>query len=579
MIVPVIVSLNPVADGKMYTWVFIKAVSFARKYHWPVIAQKQYFDDIENIKGFFSENLLEHFEYEMIGKQDLQKIVPVVIPEEIEKRYIDKFPSQTDAYLSSIKNAWDEMEQFFEQAVDRLEKDAGEKIEAFYTLPNQAFLENAARRKQIPVIHFEWGPFRPAMYRKTAYFDFYHVVMGLRERYENFIKNQEDKQVPMFTRQEILALFLEKDYLQYVYANRQPSYEMGVATGYTTIGEYSAYNMVSLMEIQSKVAKKFHEDEVCWRMHPEDPQHAQLSVKNRSDHKNTADFILDCKRVLSMSSNVIFEAMMFDRAGYDIGFSHYSFQGNHKIDLLEDKKPDIRFLNFAVFSYFIPYEFLNSPEYIRFRLSRPAETEIYNYHLHYYLNVWGIKRDILKEKDKLQIIMQARGFEKTGEQAATYLSEDIWFGTEKEICDNIQILRLKHKLSEMQKEHAQLKMQIREIAHKVEEEMRTAVLYLDMGQGFSEKDKLFADYEVKDGVCTAAFDIPQGVARIRYDPCLCGEKALYFKDLMINGKENCYESFNIQRVNGKDTFIMKNPYFILKELYQKVQISIKVYAL
>lgn len=53
MIIPVIVSLNPVADGKMYTWVFIKAVSFARKYHWPVIAQKQYFDDIENIKGFF----------------------------------------------------------------------------------------------------------------------------------------------------------------------------------------------------------------------------------------------------------------------------------------------------------------------------------------------------------------------------------------------------------------------------------------------------------------------------------------------------------------------------------------------
>lgn len=45
MIVPIIFSLNSVADEKMFTWVFIKAVSFAKKYHWSVIAQKQYFDE------------------------------------------------------------------------------------------------------------------------------------------------------------------------------------------------------------------------------------------------------------------------------------------------------------------------------------------------------------------------------------------------------------------------------------------------------------------------------------------------------------------------------------------------------
>lgn len=579
MIVPIVMSLNPVADGKMYTWVFIKSVSFARKYHWPVIAQKQYFDDIGTMNGFFSENLLEHFEYEPIGKQDLEKIVPVVIPEEIERKYIQKFPSQTDAYLASIRNAWEEMEQFLEQSVAELEEKVGEEIEAFYTLPNLACLENVAGRKNIPVIHFEWGPLRPQMYRKTAYFDFEHVVTGLRKRYENFIKNREYEQVPILTRQEILSLLLEKDYLQYVYDKRQPLYEMGVATGYTTIGEYSAFNMVSIIEVQSKITKKFQEDEVCWRMHPEDPQHAQLSVKNRSDHETAADFILDCKRVLSISSNVIFEAMMFDRIGYDIGFSHYSFQGNARIDTLEDKRADIRFLNFVAFSYLIPYEFLNNPEYIRFRLSKPAETDIYRYHLYYYFNVLGINSDILEKEDKLSVIMQAKGFERNEATAEAYLTNEIWANYAKEVCDNIQILRLKHKLSEMQKEQENLKMRIEETAYKVKNEMRTAILYLDIGKGFTEQSKLFADYEEKDGTYVAEFHLPKGVVGIRYDPCMCGEKALYFEDLMINGKENCYDAFNIQRVGGKDTFIMKYPYFVLKDLYETVQISIKVYAL
>lgn len=579
MIVPVIFSLNPVADDKMFTWVFIKAVSFAKKYHWPVIAQKQYFDDIGNMKGFFSENLLEHFEYETIGKSDLEKIIPVAVPKEIETEYIKRFPSQTDAYLSSIRNPWTEMEDFLEQTIDRLEETSGKKIEAFYVLPNNAFLENVAAKKDIPVIHFEWGPFRPRIYRKTAYFDFDNIVLGLRKRYENFIKSGDDKEVPMFTRQEILALFLEKDYLRYALETREPAYEMGVATGYTTIGEYSAYNMVSLIELQSKVARKFNDDEVCWRMHPEDPYHAQLQVKNQSYHENTVDFILDCKRVLSLSSNMIYEAMLFDRIGYDIGFSHYSFQGNDTIDILEDKKPDIRFLNFVAFSYLIPYEFLNNADYIRFRLSKPTEAEIYRYHLDYYLNVCKLKRDILEEKNRLQIIMQVRGYEEDDESVNPYMTEEIWFGNSKEACSNIQILRLKSKMKEMQKEQKALQNRINKLAHKVESEMQVAILYLDMGEGFTEKDKMFARYEVADGEFRAEFEIPEGAYGCRFDPCECGEKALYFENLMINGKENCYDAFNIQKVGDKNTFIMRNPYFVLKEFDKKIRISLKVYPL
>ncbi len=553
MIVPVIFSLNPVSKERMYTWVFIKAVSFAKKWHWPVIAQKQYFDDIENMKGFCSDNLLEYFEYEIIGKCDLEKIVSIVIPKEIETEYIKRFPSQTDAYLSSVRNTWEEMENFFDQTIDTLEQTVGEKIEAFYVLPNNAFLENVAAKKNIPIIHFEWGPFRPMVYRKTAYFDFDNIVLGLRKRYEKFIQNGEDIKVPIFTRQEILALFLEKEYLQYASENRKPSYELGVATGYSTIGEYSAYNLVSLVELHSKVAGKFSEDDVCWRMHPEDPLHAQLAVKNKSQHKTTVDFILDCKRVLSLSSNMIYEAMLFDRIGYDIGFSHYSFQGNDTLDTLEDKKPDIRFLNFVAFAYLIPYEVLDNPDYIRFRLSRPSETDIYRYHLNYYFDRLNLKYEIIDEKDRLQAILKGRGY-----------------------VENTEMVCLKRKIEEMEKQQVVLQNKIEKLTHRAENEMRMAILYIDMGEGFTEKNKLFAQYVAVDGEFQAEFDIPTGCLGIRYDPCECGEKPFYFHDLKINGKENSYEAFNIQKVGEKETFIKRNPYFVLKDVEEKIKITIKV---
>ena len=604
MIIPVVYSLNPVANNKMYTWVFIKAVSFAKKHYWPVIAQEQYFDSIDEMKGFFSENLLEHFEYDPICMDDLDKIIPIRIPKSIEKAYVKNFPSQTDAYLASIRESWVEMERFFEEEIQNLEKSAGEKIEAFITLPNNKFLENVAKKRNIPVIHFEWGPFRPKAYRKTAYFSFENIVTELEKRYNKFLEDHLDEKVPIFTKKEILAFFLEKDYLHYLFVDKQPTYEMGIATGYTTIGEYSAYNMVSMMELQTTVSEYFSEQDVCWRMHPEDPYHAQLDVKNKSQHESTIDFILDCKRVLSLSSNMIYEAMLYDKIGYDVGFSHYSFQGNSTLDGLKDKKPDIRFLNFVAFSYLIPYELLEDVDYIRYRLTNPSEDDIYNFHLNYYLNRLGLKRKVVEEQDRLHSLLRARGYEKE-QQVCQQKKQNVELEISKLeennqssmieakqtleclICNCIQMNEL--LMAQPNSEQVNQILQQQQIflekvvsvpnLYRTEQRMQVAILYLDFGQGFQEKDKLFAQYEIIDQEYKAKFQIPDGVKVIRFDPCECGERMLYFTDLRINGKVDRYEAVNIKEIDGKQTFIARNPYFVLKDLDKKISISLKVYDL
>lgn len=589
MIVPVIYSLNPVADNKMYTWVFIKAVSFAKKYHWPVIAQEQYFDSIDQIEGFFSENLLERFEYEPIDKSDFNKIIPVRIPQNIEKNYVKNFPSQTDAYLASVRKPWNEMEKYFEDTIDRLEEQTGEKIEAFMTLPNNKFLENVSKKRNIPIIHFEWGPFRPKAYRKTAYFSFENVVAGLKGSYEHFIDCKIDEKLPIFTRQEILSLFLAKDHLHYVFTDKNPVYELGIVQGYSIICESSAYNMMSLMEIQTKVNQVFSEDDVCWRKHPEDPQHIDIRAQNRLDSGSLIDFILSCKRILGFGTNEMFEAMMFDTPAYGLGHSHYSFQANDTLDGLEDKKPDVRFLNYVAFCYLIPYELLDNVAYLRFRLSNPSEEEIYNYHLNYYLSGYGLTRDMLEQEDRLSVILQARGYEKkeeivntqieNKEKSQEYVNPGYEELIEKQRKSQVLLETLcANYFDNSQNNFEQNKKNASELWRK-EKQLDIAILYLDYGTGFSEEHKLFADYTKKDNEYSVEFDIPEGVKIIRFDPCVCGERMLYYTDLYINGEKNAVEEYNIKLVGDKHSFVMRNPYFVLNKMYARVEISIKVWDL
>ncbi len=647
MIVPIIFSLNPVAKNQMFTWTFIKAVSFAKGYHWPVIAQEQYFKNTCEMKGFFSDNLLEHFEYEVLSEDDFNKIIPVVIPKNIEKSYISGFPSQTDAYISSCREPWPEMEKFLEEEIERIEQEKNEKIEALITLPNGMFLENISKKLNIPLLHFEWGPFRPKPYRKTAYLDFENIVKGLKPRYERFIEEGVVKRVPIFSRNELLALFLEKDYLRYaIDEDKIPTYELGIASGYTTIGEYSAYNMVSLAEVHAKSLEHFNENDICWRFHPEDPMHSKIDAKNLSKHESGIEFILDCKRVLSLSSNMIFEAMLYNRLGYDLGFSHYSFQGNSNLDEMEDNETDIEFLNYVAFGYLIPYEFLNSVDYLRFRLGRPSEEEIYNYNLEYYLNVMKISKEVLKMegKERLESILKVRGYTEVTDQMKDYSEHNIWFDSSEYAQNYIKIERLKNRNNELQKQSIKLIEQVKQAKqdnmilaeknvallsvldtvsnvkrnlillqetkswkkskiirdiyqcfekdnidqelesniHKISmaisdvQSMKIAVLYLDYGEGYNEDSKLIEPYSIIDGIHTVNFSVPDGVRAIRYDPCECGEKAIYFSELRINGEFARYSEFNIKKIGDKKTFLLKNPFFVLDTNEKVITISIKV---
>lgn len=415
MIIPFIFSLDPTSLNRPFLWSFYKGVSFAKKKEWPVIAQKRYFDMNRNDDEYIQllqEEACSKFGYDRPEEKDFDRIMKIEIPDVIEQRFVSRYPSQTDAYVASLTVEWKEMEDFLENELKKIENIYDEKIEALMLLQGCEFVRRVAEKLNILVIHYEWGPFRAGMYRDTAYFDFNGIAgdLSVQERFQNFINCEYEKQVPILSRREILAIFLSISDLHYAtYAYQEPNYEMGMACGYTIPGMITARNGITPMELFTKARDYFKESQIAIRYHPGDPMHCNLHKANEATG-SLIDFIMDCKRVACICSNVSYEALLFGKPVYEVKWSQYGFICNNLNDGLEDKVPDDTILSYIAFAILVPYELLNSVEYIRFRIKEKDEKKIYLYHLRYYLSIYGIDESIMKlpTAERIEAIISVR---------------------------------------------------------------------------------------------------------------------------------------------------------------------------
>ncbi len=361
MIIPFVFTLDTMGNGRPLTWVFNKAVSFCQKQKWPVIAQKQYFESYNEDWNSSSESA-EYFEYDVPQPIYLERIESVVIPQKIESDFIKKFPSQVDAYMASVRCEWQEMTTFLIDEIHRLEKLYGEKVEAVTSMLNYHFLNEACEKCGIPVLYYEWGPFRAPNYRNTAYLDFKGLQgnCSIEENYKLFKKEMEDGTCPILSSKQILGIFLKNDKLEYLWKDDSiPVYQIGIAAGYTIPCVTTAYNAVTLDEMVYQSRKVFRMDEIGIRLHPGDPMKAHPLYGN-IDGCELIDFILKSKRIMSSSSNMAYEAALYNRPTYDLGWSPFSFAVNTSLEGLKDKIPDMEVLSFIAFGALVPFELLNT---------------------------------------------------------------------------------------------------------------------------------------------------------------------------------------------------------------------------
>lgn len=481
MIIPVIFSLAPVANELLYSWVFYKGIDMVKHYGWPLFAQHQYFEEKEKQRerGFYSETVAKHNDIEPYSPADDTKYIQVVFPETLIQEYISRFPSQTDAYIASIDTPWPEMTQFMVEKVLELEKNGIGSMEAFLCLCDTRFIRDAAQQLNTDILHYEWAPFRGPAYRNTAYLDLTGNICDgeLSSRYETFRTVADE--LPIFTRREILAFFLNDENLHYAYEDdMEPEFEAGLGFGYNVPWIFNHLSQMSSVEMYTKAEKVFGPEHILVRYHPSDPIHADLRQGVR-DSGSLIEFIRKSRRVICNTSGLAYEAMLFNRPAYELGQSQYKYYANTDLKELPDRIADDNFLSFVAFGYCIPFELLKSVSYLRWRLSRPSEQEIYMYHLNYYMNCLLIPQQALslQGKERLEAFLKMRGAE------VEIMEEDapIWVKTDETSRLYAQVERYKRNLRSIESQKEKVKGIIQQKDQQIfEQEIRIRELNEDI---------------------------------------------------------------------------------------------------
>lgn len=408
MFVPIIMTLDPGCEIPAM-WVFHKLVSIGKGYRWPIVAQKEYFDAYKTFE--VPSVYREWFDTPLETGGALDNIIPVEIPKYIINDYLEQYPSQTDAYVNSFTNDWSEIVEYLFKKLSDIIISEGKTIEGLILFKYYRCFECLAEKLNVPTFYFELG-LRVPDYRNTFYWSRSGLQgkAGFAERFTRFHKETMEKPVLVLEAKEILALFLQKNKLDYLNVCTPKEYEFGILGGYSIPMPSTAFNQITLSEKLMLVRRWYSDDKIIIKKHPGDPLDASPRFINIEKNEVTsAQFIQKCKRIACAGSNTTFEAALYGVPAYDLGWSQYSFISNVSLKELTDELPDKLKLSFVAFGCLAPLELLKDVDYIRKLLGLNSELEIYKQNLEYYLSDYGLTYEqLLNADNRLELILKSR---------------------------------------------------------------------------------------------------------------------------------------------------------------------------
>jgi hypothetical protein len=262
-------------------------------------------------------------------------------------------------------------------------------IEAVLTWCNVPSLSTVAAQFGVRVIHSELGPLRAPCYHWTAYFD-YSGVNGnteSRHRFASFDLSRQTEEVPLLSTKELRDLFVIDSALRE--SRPDPSFEIGlplqVENDTNIIAFANGWTNDQLIEVASSL---YGSDKTLVRRHPGGLRNYPDIRAENDQSANSIEFIQRCARIATVNSSVGLESLLFDRQTFILGDNPCAFAALDRLDqegATQSPADRLPALNFLLFGYLIPYEFLFDPNYLRWRLSGPSEIQTYRFHLSYML--------------------------------------------------------------------------------------------------------------------------------------------------------------------------------------------------
>ncbi len=447
-------------------WMYAKFVDFCLKNELPMVVSKKFYDykcNDENNFIYFEtvENYNTNLKFDLNSLKNKNKIEYVFFTQDEERKILGNF-SINEMMSNLIKKRNKIFEEILDKKIQFLLKKY-KNLKAFITWLYYPSLNYVLNKYGIKLINFEFSSIRRNNYNTNLCY----LTFESKYSYDK-VKKEFPKFNPhfLFSREELLLLFSTSDNLSLLKKlNSNTIYDFGLDYGNPTSYYNIPFATLTNEEILNKLDKLTYPKKISIRKHPAAEVYNISNKYTIDNSNNSVEWILKCKRIVTMASNIGFEAQLYGRPTYVLTDKiPFYFDSIHDLNSTEDYVSSIKLINYFIFAYFVPYDFLFNVDYLSWRISNNNINDIYKKNYSYILKQYDISEDFTKlnEIDRKKILLRkVHGFSDT--KVNDFLSNinRSYDDLEQEICD------CKTKLKEKEIENSCNKNKLNQLEFKI----------------------------------------------------------------------------------------------------------------
>lgn len=404
MIVPLIFDvLTYKKENPVYSWVFYRFVDFLKNGNGFVIANEQYYSFVDQEKKDYYAANCRDMEYTFPENSDVQASQKYQISNLEMDRLIAKYETPYQMIKQMVVERDEDFEDLLSSRLDAIESDSHQKVDAILLWVGLKSVYKIAEKRNIKVILLELSTIRKPTYNTIlGYFTFQDKYdnRGCKDDYNQFVREYDANPFPLLSRKELISFFVSTGELYCLDALSNPEpFDLGISPGIEHDFFFENFTNEPITQTLKKAKILFDDDKVSVRFHPRHRWNLPVKKWSIDDSRNSLEWITKCRRIVTSTSNVGFEALLFGKTAYVLtDYMPYSFITANHLDYIEDEVVSVEFLNYMLFSYFVPWKLMFDMEYIRWRLSNPSPVERFQRHYEYLCREKGIKGKVTFEK-------------------------------------------------------------------------------------------------------------------------------------------------------------------------------------
>ncbi len=403
MFVSIILDTEYMGMAERFKW-FLKNISHAKKMDAIVITHEYIKTNQNELLSACAERFYEEFEMERVTEEEMSELDIYYIPDSFFEKMEKETGTRSKAIVELSYHRNKDLEKYIESFVeDGLSKRGEKKVDGIFNCIHcLESIDYIAKVYQCPVIPYVFSAIRKVHgYTQTLYMA--NMSAGLmnnddvKKLYDDFEKNKPEK-FELLTKKEILALIGKQRNLPLLpLLNQAGKYELGVAEGAFRITPQLYHNdQITEDDIYYEARKKYDSRQIISRIHP--ILLDQMGIGRRHMQNDPVSFILSCKRIAAIHSQIVIKAALWNRVpcvfGQDLPYSFLLSE-----DIISEKPLSDEKLNFILFCYFIPNKCMFDREYWLWRMERPSAKEIYERHIHIIIEDLGYESNILRVRE------------------------------------------------------------------------------------------------------------------------------------------------------------------------------------